>query len=158
MSEYMNHTDYIISETEDYEKLVPFFIENELEFTEEDAEEVPTDVVKCWQITDADGRLVGGFVLALREGEYICDGIAIDNSLRGTGLGSELLKLGLEETVKRGGDRMFLVARAPEFFRRNGFVTVPRQEAPNFFECLTCPQYGISCHPEVMRFDIEDEK
>lgn len=158
MSEYNNHTDYIISETEDYEKLVPFFIENELEFTEEDAEEVPTDVVKCWQITDADGRLVGGFVLALREGEYICDGIAIDNSLRGTGLGSELLKLGLEETVKRGGDRMFLVARAPEFFRRNGFVTVPRQEAPNFFECLTCPQYGISCHPEVMRFDIEDEK
>jgi len=158
MSEYKNHTDYIISETEDYEKLVPFFIENELEFTEEDAEEVPTDVVKCWQITDADGRLVGGFVLALREGEYICDGIAIDNSLRGTGLGSELLKLGLEETVKRGGDRMFLVARAPEFFRRNGFVTVPRQEAPNFFECLTCPQYGISCHPEVMRFDIEDEK
>ncbi len=158
MSEYKNHTDYIISETEDYEKLVPFFIENELEFTEEDAEEVPTDVVKCWQITDADGRLVGGFVLALREGEYICDGIAIDNSLRGTGLGSQLLKLGLEETVKRGGDRMFLVARAPEFFRRNGFVTVPRQEAPNFFECLTCPQYGISCHPEVMRFDIEDEK
>lgn len=158
MSEYKNHTDYIISETEDYEKLVPFFIENELEFTEEDAEEVPTDVVKCWQITDADGRLVGGFVLALREGEYICDGIAIDNSLRGTGLGSELLKLGLEETVKRGGDRMFLVARAPEFFRRNGFVTVPRQEAPNFFECLTCPQYGISCHPEVMRFDIDDEK
>ena len=158
MSEYKNHTDYIISETEDYEKLVPFFIENELEFTEEDAEEVPTDVVKCWQITDADGRLVGGFVLALREGEYICDGIAIDDSLRGTGLGSQLLKLGLEETVKRGGDRMFLVARAPEFFRRNGFVTVPRQEAPNFFECLTCPQYGISCHPEVMRFDIEDEK
>lgn len=158
MSEYKNHTDYIISETEDYEKLVPFFIENELEFTEEDAEEVPTDVVKCWQITDADGRLVGGFVLALREGEYICDGIAIDNSLRGTGLGSQLLKLGLEETVKRGGERMFLVARAPEFFRRNGFVTVPRQEAPNFFECLTCPQYGISCHPEVMRFDIEDEK
>lgn len=158
MSEYKNHTDYIISETEDYEKLVPFFIENELEFTEEDAEEVPTDVVKCWQITDAGGRLVGGFVLALREGEYICDGIAIDNSLRGTGLGSQLLKLGLEETVKRGGERMFLVARAPEFFRRNGFVTVPRQEAPNFFECLTCPQYGISCHPEVMRFDIEDEK
>ena len=157
MSEYMNHTDYIISETEDYEKLVPFFIENELEFTEEDAEEVPTDVVKCWQITDADGRLVGGFVLALREGEYICDGIAIDNSLRGTGLGSELLKLGLEETVKRGGERMFLVARAPEFFRRNGFVTVPRQEAPNFFECLTCPQYGISCHPEVMRIDFENK-
>lgn len=147
-------TDYIIRETEDYEKLVPFFIENELEFTEEDAEEVPTDLVKCWEIVDADGRLVGGFVLALREGEYICDGIAIEEQLRGTGLGSELLDLGIEETAKRGGERMYLVARAPEFFRKNGFITVPREEAPNFFECLTCPQYGISCHPEVMRIDF----
>ena len=158
MNEYTDKTEYTISETEDYERLVPFFIENKLEFTEEDAEEVPTDIVKCWQITDADDRLVGGFVLALREGEYICDGIAIDENLRGTGLGRQLLELGLEEMVKRGGNRMYLVARAPEFFRRNGFVTVPRQEAPNFFECLTCPQYGISCHPEVMRIDIEDEK
>lgn len=145
---------YLINETEEYEKLVPFFIKNELEFTEEDAEEVPTDLVKCWQITDGDGRLVGAFVLARREGEFICDGIAINEELRGTGLGSRLLELGIEETVKQGGNRMFLVARAPEFFRKNGFVTVPRQEAPNFFECLTCPQYGVSCHPEVMRIDF----
>ena len=147
-------SDYIIRETEDYEKLVPFFIENELEFTEEDAEEVPTDLVKCWEIIDAEDRLVGAFVLALREGEYICDGIAIDEELRGTGLGSKLLDLGLEETAKQGGKRMYLVARAPEFFRRNGFVTVPRQDAPNFFECLTCPQYGVTCHPEVMKIDL----
>ncbi len=146
--------NYIIQETEDYEKLVPFFIKNELEFTEEDAEEVPTDLVKCWKVTDESGRLVGAFVLALREGEYICDGIAIEEDLRGTGLGSLLLNKGLEETIQQGGERMFLVARAPEFFRRNGFVTVPREEAPNFFECLTCPQYGVSCHPEVMRIDL----
>jgi len=37
--------NYIIQETEDYEKLVPFFIKNELGFTEEDAEEVPTDLL-----------------------------------------------------------------------------------------------------------------
>ena len=29
---------YLINETEEYEKLVSFFIENELEFTEEDAD------------------------------------------------------------------------------------------------------------------------
>ena len=146
--------NYQINETEEYEKLVSFFIENELEFTEEDAEEVPTDLVKCWQITDEDDNLLGAFVLAKREGEFICDGIAIDEELRGTGLGTKLLRLGLEETIKLGGTRMYLVARAPEFFRKNGFVTVPRQEAPNFFECLTCPQYGVSCHPEVMRIEL----
>ena len=148
--------NYQINETEEYEKLVSFFIENELEFTEEDAEEVPTDLVKCWQITDEDDNLLGAFVLAKREGEFICDGIAIDEELRGTGLGTKLLRLGLEETIKLGGTRMYLVARAPEFFRKNGFVTVPRQEAPNFFECLTCPQYGVSCHPEVMRIELTD--
>ena len=145
---------YFINETDEYEKLVSFFIENELEFTEEDAEEVPTDLVKCWQITDEDDNLLGAFVPAKREGEFICDGIAIDEELRGTGLGTKLLRLGLEETIKLGGTRMYLVARAPEFFRKNGFVTVPRQEAPNFFECLTCPQYGVSCHPEVMRIEL----
>ena len=146
--------NYQINETEEYEKLVSFFIENELEFTEEDAEEVPTDLVKCWQITDEDDNLLGAFVLAKRDGEFICDGIAIDEELRGTGLGTKLLRLGLEETIKLGGTRMYLVARAPEFFRKNGFVTVPREEAPNFFECLTCPQYGVSCHPEVMRIEL----
>ena len=27
--------------------------------------------------------------------------------------------------------------------------------APNFFECLTCPQYGKNCHPEVMKLDFQ---
>lgn len=162
--------NFKIRETEDYEKLVPFFIENELEFTEEDAEEVPTDVIKCWEITEGtgkipthkpdgevsgeSGRLIGAFVLAKREGEFICDGIAIDKEWRGTQLGKALLNLGTEEVLKLGGNRMYLVARAPEFFRKNGFETVAREEAPNFFECFSCPQYGKSCRPEVMRIDL----
>lgn len=162
--------NFKIRETEDYEKLVPFFIENELEFTEEDAEEVPTDVVKCWEITEGtgkvathkpngdvsgeSGRLIGAFVLAKREGEFICDGIAIDKQWRGTQLGKALLNLGIEEVSKLGGNRMYLVARAPEFFRKNGFETVTREGAPNFFECFTCPQYGKTCRPEVMKIDL----
>ena len=149
--------NYKIRETEDYEKLVPFFIENELEYTDEDLEEVPTDLVKCWEITEDNsdsGKLIGGFVLARREGEFICDGIAIAPRWRGTELGKALLSNGIEEVRKQGGSRMYLVARAPEFFRKNGFVTVEREEAPNFFECFTCPQYGANCHPEVMKIDI----
>ncbi|MDO4546151.1 MAG: GNAT family N-acetyltransferase [Bacillota bacterium] len=175
--------NFKIAETEDYEKLVPFFIENDLEFSEE--EPVPTDLVKCWEIVEnvdaeeqllkrrdakratgaADAldssdesrgysRLIGGFVLAKREGEFIVDGIAIAPDYRKHKLGRVLLNKGIEETLKQGGSRIFLVARAPGFFRKAGFVTVPREEAPNFFECLTCPQYGVDCHPEVMRLDL----
>lgn len=144
--------NFKISVTEDYDKLVPFFIENQLEFSEEDP--VPTDLVKCWEITDGEGKLIGGFVLAKREGEFIIDGIAIDPSYRKHKLGKNLLERGIEEALKRGAKRIYLVARAPEFFRKHGFVTLPREEAPNFFECLTCPQYNISCHPEVMKLEL----
>ena len=150
----MNDIKYNIAETDEYAKLVEFMIANQLEFTEEDAEEVPTDLVKCWEITDSAGNLIGGFVLAKRQGEYICDGIAVDGIRRGENLGTELLNKGIEETKSLGGRRMYLVARAPEFFRKNGFVTIPREEAPNFFECLTCPQYGKTCHPEVMKIEF----
>lgn len=140
-----------IKTTEDYEKLVPFFIENELEFSQEDL--VPTDLVKCWEAVDGD-KLIGGFVLAKRENEFICDGIAVHPEYRKMELGRALLRLGIEETLKQGGKRMFLVARAPGFFRTEGFETVEREEAPEFFECLTCPQYGKTCHPEVMKLDL----
>lgn len=136
-----------IRTTENYDRLVPFFIENELEFSEEDP--TPTDLVRCWEAVE-DGRLIGAFVLARRDGEFICDGIAVDPDHRRQDIGRALLRLGIEETVRRGGKRMYLVARAPGFFRREGFESVARGEAPNFFECLTCEQYGISCHPEVM--------
>jgi len=154
--------NFKISVTEDYEKLVPFFMANQLEFSDEDP--VPTDLVKCWQIirapmdekydSESPEELIGGFVLAKREGEFIVDGIAIAEEYRNCRLGKELLYRGIEETLKLGGKKIYLVARAPEFFRKHGFKTVPREDAPNFFECLTCPQYGIDCHPEVMVLEM----
>lgn len=200
-SKEKNMKNYVIAPTDDYERLVPFFVANELEFPDEEDYEVPTDLVQCWKVTEGaapepaedsaeyqrgvaggkvqgeslDGkavsevgaadenagemtpgrhRLIGGFVLAERQGEFIVDGIAVDPEYRKEKLGKALLDLGIAETRKRGGKRIFLVARAPGFFRKSGFVTVPREEAPNFFECLTCPQYGMDCHPEVMRLDL----
>lgn len=162
--------NYVIAATDDYERLVPFFVANDLEFPDEEDYEVSTDLVQCWKVTegaqpepDEDSaeyktdrhRLIGGFVLAERQGEFIVDGIAVDPEYRKENLGKALLDLGIAETRKRGGKRIFLVARAPGFFRKSGFVTVPREEAPNFFECLTCPQYGVDCHPEVMRLDLK---
>lgn len=145
---------FTMGETKDYEKLVPFFIENELEFSED--EPVPTDIEKCWEVTHGeDKHLIGALVLAKREGEFIIDGIAVEKLYRKLKIGKILLDKAVEETLSRGGGSIYLVARAPEFFRKYGFKTVPREEAPNFFECLTCPQYGKNCHPEVMKLDLQ---
>jgi N-acetylglutamate synthase-like GNAT family acetyltransferase len=154
-----------ISETDAYDALVAIFIRNGLEFSAEEA--VPTDLVKCWEALElyadaerpatagpAAGRLIGGCVLALREGAFIIDGIAVEPEYRSHSLGKKLLELAVGEVKARGGRELFLVARAPEFFRKQGFVTVPREGAPTFFECLTCPQCNVSCFPEVMRLEI----
>lgn len=138
-----------IIETDDLEALIPFFILNGLEFSEHD--DVDHDeIIKCWRAED-EGKLVGGCVLAKREGKFICDGIATDAGLRGKRLGKALLELLVAEAGILGGTEIFLVARAPGFFAKYGFEIIARDEAPNFFECFSCPQYGESCYPEVMR-------
>jgi len=144
-----------LKQTDDYEELKKLFIENELEVSDEDV--VPTDLVKCWKLTDESGEipvLIGGIVLAKREGEYIIDGIAVDKGFRKQNFGKLLLDKAIEEVRRVSGSGIYLVARAPGFFRTQGFETTPKESAPNFFECLTCPQFEISCHPEVMKINL----
>ena len=150
-----------LTQTDDYAGLTKLFIENELEVSDE--EPVPTDVVKAWKIVDENAagdanppKLIGGIILSKREGEFIIDGIAVDPGYRKQRLGESLLGKAVEEIRRVSGDRLYLVARAPGFFRTQGFETVAKENAPYFFECLTCPQYGASCHPEVMKLEIGD--
>lgn len=158
---------FIMRTTDEYERLVQFFVKNGLEFDGD--EEVDTDIIKCWKISQAvqddlthvkdahtDGKdaLAAGCVLALREGRYIIDGIAVDPALRKAGLGKMLVEKVKQEVLQRGGDAIYLVARAPGFFRTLGFTAIDPQDAPNFFECKQCPQYQVSCHPEVMKLDL----
>ena len=106
--------DISYNETTDEIKLDRFFMENELEYSDEHP--VETDRVKCWEVLDGE-KLIGGACLALRQGKYILDGIAVDGEYRGKDIGEQLLKLVLEETKARGGKELYLVARAPGFLR-----------------------------------------
>lgn len=99
----------------------------------------------------AAAHIKGACTLAFREGEYIIDGIALDEAARGLGAGTALLEAAEDEVRSRGGDCVYLVARAPEFFRINGYETTARDDAPEFFECFGCDQYNKTCFPEVMK-------
>ena len=143
--------EIVYSEIPDERPLVRLFIDNGLEYSEN--EEISTDSVKCWKAEDG-GRLVGGCALAMREGRYICDGIATDPSVRGQRIGEHLLLNMLDEVRDMGGDAIYLVARAPGFFSKYGFMSIEREEAPTFFECFSCSQYNKTCYPEVMRKDL----
>ena len=49
--------------TDEYDRLVEFFVKNQLEFDGD--EEVDTDRDRCYKVTDAGARLIGAAVLAL---------------------------------------------------------------------------------------------
>ena len=141
-----------VESLDEYDRLVEFFVENQLEFDGD--EEVDTDIVRCYKVTDAGDKLIGGAVLALREGKFIIDGIAVDSAYRKEKIGEKMLGQVLSEVRSRGGQSLYLVARAPGFFRKNGFKAIDPESAPNFFECKYCPQYMVSCHPEVMKYEF----
>ncbi len=138
----------------DHNSLNGFYAENGLEISEEDP--VGTDAVKSWRMYHGDD-FAGACTLAFRQEDYIIDGIAVAEEFREQNLGTGLLKTALDEAKQRGAERVYLVARAPGFFRDHGFVTVEREQAPEFFECAGCDQYQKTCHPEVMRFDFPKE-
>ena len=142
---------YHVEPTDEYSRLVDFFIESELEFDAED--EVDTDILGCYKIESKDGELIGAAVLAQREERFICDGIAVNEKYRKKGIGNILLDKLIDEVVDRDGEALYLVARAPEFFRKYGFKEISPEDAPNFFECKYCEQYMVSCYPEIMKFD-----
>ena len=144
-----------VIKTDDYEGLVKFFTANGLEESDEDP--VETEILNCWEIVDESktpAKRIGGIVLSKRQGEFIIDGIAVDSEYRKQKIGKSLLDTAIAEVKERSGTAIFLVARAPGFFRTQGFTNVPKENAPLFFECLTCPQFEVSCHPEVMKLSL----
>lgn len=143
---------YTISETDEYDRLVEMFIRHDLEFSVD--EPLPTDLVKCWKAEDENGKLISGCVLAIRGGEYIIDGIATEPEYRKEKIAGKLLELALEEVKARGGKEVFLVAKAPGFFKKHGFVEIPATDVPLLFDCLSCPQFQKTCFPETMKIQV----
>ncbi len=141
-----------ITVTEDMDTLNDFFEANDLEIS--DAEPIETNVVKAWRVDDQYNKLVGGICLAYREGEYIIDGIAVDASMRGKRLGEKLLSLAIKQVKELEGEKIYLVARAPGFFKTQGFKIVSEKEAPLFYECAGCPQFKVDCFPEIMSLEV----
>ena len=142
-----------MKQTDEYERLVKFFVEQGLEFNGD--EEVDTDIIRCYKVTHGnEDHLGGGFVIAKREGEYIIDGIAVEPIYRKMQIGKIMLEKAVKVVKELGGNRIYLVARAPGFFRKYGFVSIEPEDAPNFFECKQCPQFQKTCHPEVMKLEM----
>ncbi|MCI8609646.1 MAG: GNAT family N-acetyltransferase [Firmicutes bacterium] len=139
--------------TDEYELLIPFFIENGLEFDED--EKKAEGAVQAWKVTQGD-HLVAGCSLVLREGHFVIEGIAVEKTFRKFGIGKILIDKALEEVRARGGKELLLMARKPAFYEKLHFTEVSPEDAPPIFDCLGCPQYGVDCFPKIMKYVLPE--
>ena len=138
----------------DYPELVQFFMDNGLEYGDEDKYDTDTDEVASYKVMYGD-ELAGAVCLAKRDGEFIIDGIAVKEEYRKKKLGKLLLDKAISTAKELGATSIYLNARAPKFYEAYGFKAVKANEAPFFYECLDCDQYGKTCHPEIMKYVIK---
>jgi len=136
-----------IQESSRYTEIIQFFIDNELEFTEEQ-KQITDKVINYWEALDGE-KLVGACVLGTREGEYVLEGIAIDINYRKKRIGERLLDKALTQLKELNAQKLLLCARAPGFFKTQGFSIIDRADAPHV-GCKGCDQLGVKCFPEVM--------
>lgn len=141
-----------IEETTDYMPVLELFRRNDLEISDE--EMISPNILHCWKAENEENLLIGGCVLARFEEDYIIDGIAVEEPFRKSGVASLLLNEAIKKAKELGTNRLYLVARAPEFFKKHGCVAIEWETSPQFFGCYSCPQRGKKCFPEVMKLEL----
>lgn len=130
--------------------VMELFLRSDLEMTED---EFDTRVfLKGYEAKNEKGEVIGGCALTEQDGHFIINGIAVDPAYRKTGVASEMLARTTEDARALGAEEIILVARAPGFFRKNGYENVPDPDIPEgLFDCQSCPQYRQRCFPEIMK-------
>lgn len=141
---------YNIIESDNYKKLTYFFHENGLEITP--GIERPDRVVKCWECTDPNtNKLIGAAALEIRADVFVVADVAVNKNYRNKNLGKELMKVVEEEIVELNGKEAWLIGKVPDYYLKLGWEVIAREDCPEITKCFTCKQYGVDCHPQVMR-------
>lgn len=132
---------------DNYKELIPLYISRGLEI-EEDFDNDPV-----FSLIMKDNNMMIGAATCSKIGEdYIIEAIVIlENEIR-KGYGKQLLHEVLKEIKLLKGNNIYLVAKEPQFFEKNGFVIIDRTNAPDFSYCFVCPKYNVSCFPQVMKY------
>lgn len=145
---------YRLLKTDDYKGLTEMFFDNGLEI--DVCDEAPEEVLQAWEMIEVQsGKRVGGMALEKRSGEYVLADLAVEEPYRGKHLGAQMLDKAIQEVRQMGGEKVLLVAKIPDFYRKWNFESMNREDAPNISKCMTCEKFNKECFPEVMYLTLE---
>ncbi len=100
--------------------------------------------VRDFFVADDGGRVMGcGALNVCWEDLAEIKAVAVSREAGGAGVGTSIVKACLEEAVRLGIERVFVLTYIPEYFARFGFGEVPRDDLPHkiWAECIKCPKF-----------------
>ena len=144
---------YRIIETDDFYPLSVLFHDSGLEV--EISEVTKPGTLKMWRCEDEEtNELLAAAVLMFRSGCYVLEDLAVLESFRGTGLGRTLMNIALDEAKSMGASEIWGCAKVPEYYFQYGWEEMDRQTSPEVSNCQSCPQFGKTCFPCIIRKEL----
>jgi amino-acid N-acetyltransferase len=107
---------------------------------------------------DASGEVMGCVGLSIIWADLAeVRSLAVDDSQRGKGIGSQLVKWTIEEARRLGIRRIMSLTYEQRFFEKLGFVVVPKESLPLkvWSDCVRCPK-NENCDEIAMVLTLAD--
>ncbi|NOZ19706.1 MAG: N-acetyltransferase [Planctomycetes bacterium] len=115
--------------------------------------------LRDFSVWEEGGRVVGCVALRIMW-EDLCEvsSLAVAEEHQGKRIGSELVRICIEEARSLGVPRVFTLTFRPEFFEKLGFKRVGKERLPHkiWAECVRCPHFP-DCDEIALVLDLSAE-
>ena len=111
-----------------------------------DSDEVATNI-RSYQLAFDEEKLIGFCALHIHTTTLAeVRSLIVDSSVRGQGVGSDLVKNALKEAKVLGLKEVLSLTYQQLFFERLGFVEIPKESLPEhkiWADCINCKHFPI---------------
>ena len=135
-----------------HNNLIDFYFSRGLEFDDIN-KKYEYEPLFSYVVTEED-TIIGASTCYKENENYVLDYIAIENGYEKMGIGTELLNATIDHIKKLNGKNIYILAKEPGFFLKNGFKTIQKTEKLDFHVCFKCSNYKVTCFPEIMIYEI----
>ncbi|HIE05056.1 MAG TPA: N-acetyltransferase [Candidatus Latescibacteria bacterium] len=100
--------------------------------------------IRDYMVAEVDGRVVGcGALEVVWGGLGEVRSLAVEEGMRGLGIGRALVEHLLEDARRLGLDKVFALTYIEDFFEQFGFRRVPKESLPHkiWRDCIHCPKF-----------------